>query len=193
MMDQRLKQRLVGAVVLISLAVIFIPVILEGPDDDWTPRVQDIPVPPQIEYQAEVELPVPDGLPAEAPLQAEPSAPEVASESTPVPPVQEPAAAATAIPAAPEKPAKPAAHSALPAGSWVIQVGSFTQQLNANGLRDRLQKAGYNSHLQEIAAAEGKAWRVLVGPFNSRAAAEKQRDRITSQYHLKGIVTQFKE
>lgn len=190
-MDQKLKQRLVGAVVLISLAVIFIPVILEGPDDEWTPRVQEIPVPPQIEYQAEVELPVPDELPTPAPeptAAAEALSPEAQTADIPPPPAEQSA------PVRPEPVAEPPpAKAEAPAGSWVIQVGSFSQQLNASGLRDRLKKTGYNSRLQEITAGSGKAWRVLVGPFETRAAAEKQRDRITSQHHMKGLVTRFKD
>jgi len=61
MMNQQLKQRLVGAVVLVSLAVIFIPIILEGPDDEWTPRTQGMPEPPPISYheEAETQLPLP--------------------------------------------------------------------------------------------------------------------------------------
>ena len=189
-MDQKLKQRLVGAVVLISLAVIFIPLILEGPDDEWTPRVQEIPVPPQIEYQAEIELPVPDEVPVPAPETPTPAAAPVPETQTAVvpPPAQEPA------PVQKEPVAEqPAARPETAAGSWVIQVGSFSQQLNASGLRDRLKKSGYNSRLQEITAGNGKAWRVLVGPFDTRAAAEKQRDRITSQHHMKGLVTQHKD
>jgi DedD protein len=191
MMDQKLKQRLVGAVVLISLAVIFIPIILEGPDDEWTPRVQEIPVPPQIEYQAEVELPVPDEQPALAPettTPAEVPAPETQTADVPPPPAEQPAGAQ------PEPVVEqPPARAQVPAGAWVIQVGSFSQQLNASGLRDRLKKTGYNSRLQEITVGNSKAWRVLVGPFETRAAAEKQRDRITSQHHMKGLVTQFKD
>lgn len=191
-MEQKLKQRLVGAVVLISLAVIFIPVILEGPDDEMTPRVQDIPAPPQIEYQAEVELPVParpPGSSAENPATVESPAPEGVVESTPAPAAHKPERPVTA---APVRPPKPASKHTLSAGSWVIQVGSFNQQLNARGLRDRLKKGSFDSHLQEIASGSGTAWRVLVGPFESRAAAEKQRARIISEYHLKGLVTRFK-
>jgi DedD protein len=194
MMDQKLKQRLVGAVVLISLAVIFIPVILEGPDDEWTPRVQEIPVPPQIEYQAEIELPVPEETPAPAPETTPPAAaplPETQTADVPPQPAEQPAPPA---PVQPEPVAEQAAAApAAAAGSWVIQVGSFSQQLNASGLRDRLKKTGYNSRLQEITSGNGKAWRVLVGPFDTRAAAEKQRDRITGQHHMKGMVTQLKD
>ena len=38
-MDSVLKQRLVGAVVLVALGVIFIPMLLEGPDDTLVPEL----------------------------------------------------------------------------------------------------------------------------------------------------------
>ena len=76
-MEQQLKQRLIGAVVLVSLAVIFIPVILEGPDDEWVPRTHDIPTPPELDYRASMDLPLP-----------EPDTPETpASGTTPAAPV----------------------------------------------------------------------------------------------------------
>jgi DedD protein len=192
-MDQRLKQRLVGAIVLISLAVIFIPFILEGPEDEWSPRTQDMPEAPRIDYQAEVELPLPSAVPE--PVEA-PQPEQTAQESMDLA-IPEPAAAGPAEPEPPARQAvppepvsKPPAPAATgPAGDWVIQVGSFSQQLNARGLRDRLQKAGYKSHLQEIKADDAPAWRVLVGPYGSREQAERQRDRITRELHLKGLVT----
>ena len=58
-MEQTLKQRLIGAIVLVSLAVIFIPIILEGPDDEWTPRRHSIPQQPQMDYRADMELELP--------------------------------------------------------------------------------------------------------------------------------------
>ena len=58
-MEQILKQRLIGAVVLVSLAVIFIPIILEGPDDEWTPRSHSLPDKPQLDYRADMEVVLP--------------------------------------------------------------------------------------------------------------------------------------
>lgn len=48
-MDIKLKQRLVGALVLISLGVIFIPMILHGPQHD-DPRTIEIKIPPRPDY-----------------------------------------------------------------------------------------------------------------------------------------------
>ena len=98
MMNQQLKQRLVGAVVLVSLAVIFVPIILEGPDDEWTPRTQGMPEPPPISYHEEAETQLP--LPVEqlAPPAAIQPAEPVESEPPPAP---DTAAAAAPQPAPP--------------------------------------------------------------------------------------------
>lgn len=198
-MNQLLKQRLVGAVVLVSLAVIFIPIILEGPDDEWSPRTQGMPEPPQIAYQAEGDVELP--LPAEEP--PEDMAPEPLSataESQPPPPVDagtpaaiqpssgtEPAATAPA-PAQPVRESPPPAPAA--SGDWAIQVGRFSQRLNAQGLRDRLKKAGYAAFLREDKTDSGQSWRVLVGPLQTRGDAEKIRDELASKRQLKGFVIQ---
>ena len=198
-MNQLLKQRLVGAVVLVSLAVIFIPIILEGPDDEWSPRTQGMPEPPQIAYQAEGDDELP--LPAEEP--PEDMAPEPVSataESQPPPPVDagtpaaiqpssgaEPAATAPA-PAQPVRESPPPAPAA--SGDWAIQVGRFSQRLNAQGLRDRLKKAGYAAFLREDKTDSGQSWRVLVGPLKTRGDAEKIRDELASKRQLKGFVIQ---
>lgn len=196
-MNQLLKQRLVGAVVLVSLAVIFIPIILEGPDDEWSPRTQGMPEPPQITYHTEGEAklpllveespqvlsPVPAGLTAEPQPQAEVEIPA----TTPSPP---PAAAAPAPAPAPVSKSPPPAPAAT--GDWAIQIGRFSQRLNAQGLRDRLKKAGYAAFLEEDRTNSGPSWRVLVGPLKTRGDAEKIRDELASKRQLKGFVIQNK-
>lgn len=198
-MNHLLKQRLVGAVVLVSLAVIFIPIILEGPDDEWSPRTQGMPEPPQIAYQAEGDVELP--LPAEEP--PEDMAPEPLSataESQPPPPVDagtpaaiQPSSGAGPAATAPA-PAQPVRESPPPApaasGDWAIQVGRFSQRLNAQGLRDRLKKAGYAAFLREDKTDSGQSWRVLVGPLQTRGDAEKIRDELASKRQLKGFVIQ---
>jgi DedD protein len=195
-MEQNLKQRLVGAIVLVSLAVIFIPIILEGPDDEWTPRSHSIPEPPQIDYRASMQLPLPADTTEPAAASTEPAdmqapaQPEQTAVTPPAPPIPEPEPAPQPEPVATEKPAAPEAApassaAALPAG-WYVQVGSFSQQMNASGLRDRLRSAGYDTRLQ----ATGSTYRVLVGPSDTRKQAEQQRDKLLAKQQLKGIVIQ---
>lgn len=210
-MEQKLKQRLVGAIVLVSLAVIFIPIILEGPEDEWSPRNQGIPEPPRMDYGVDMELALPpvdttetgeeESLDSATPETAA-AAPAVAP---PVVPPAEPVTAAAPPPpppaAAPEKPAKPPAAAAASAGEtgtlpvpppgWYIQVGSFSQRMNAEGLRDRLRAAGHTTRLQAINIGKAQVYRVLVGPADTRASAEQQAARLEKQQKIKGIVIEY--
>ncbi len=176
-MDQNLKHRLTGAIILVSVAVIFIPVILEGPDNEWTPLSHSIPEAPQLEYKAHLDVPAPIEAPAPVKPTAAQKPAEPAKTAVPVPepePVPEPV----------EQP-QPAAKSL---SGWYVQVGSFSQELNASGLGKRLELSGYETRLQKTTTKTGYAWRVMVGPSKTRDVAEKLRDRLASERQLKGIV-----
>lgn len=197
-MEQQLKQRLVGAVVLVSLAVIFIPIILEGPEDEWAPRGNSIPQPPPVDFRSAAELPLPA---AGEPAAEEPDEP-VPEEPAPAEPVPAPVAVAEAVPEppaaappppaerAPAKPVTPPAPATLPDG-WYAQVGSFSQQANADGLRELLAKAGYAARLQVTDTGKGSSYRVLVGPEKARAGAEKLLEKLVRDQKLKGIVIEL--
>jgi len=203
-MDQKLKQRLTGAIVLVSLAVIFIPIILEGPDDEWTPRSHSIPEAPPVEYQAEIELPLPEetstspvilkletatGTESESIVVEEPVETEVV-ETKPAPvKAPDPAPVAKSKPAPPPPP--PVAAPVSPLAGWYIQVGSFSQEMNAAGLRERIAAWGFDVRTQKISTGKGAAYRVLVGPSASRAKAEKLRDKLVNKHQIKGIVVEY--
>jgi len=205
-MEQKLKQRLVGAIVLVSLAVIFIPIILEGPDDKWSPRSHDMPEPPRMDYGTDMELALP---PVETPETGEV---EPMESGEPTEPGETVAAAAVEPPAAqpketrepvtvappppppsppPAAPVKKTESVPVPPPGWYIQVGSFSQRMNAEGLRDRLQAAGHATRLQAINIGKAQVYRVLVGPAASRAAAEQQSSRLATQQKIKGIVIEY--
>jgi DedD protein len=205
-MDQKLKQRLTGAIVLVALAVIFVPIILEGPDDEWTPRSHSIPEQPQMDYRASMGLEMPDpepadqeppggaitealNLPAAEPPPVE-ATPAPASRKTTEPVAATPKPVKKAAPAPAPKP-KPAKKTDASIKGWFVQVGSFGQELNANGLRSRLKSAGYDTRLQKIAIGKGYAYRVLVGPATSRAAAEKLAASLKSGQQLAGMVIEY--
>ncbi|MEN8206552.1 MAG: SPOR domain-containing protein [Pseudomonadota bacterium] len=209
-MDQKLKQRLTGAIVLVALAVIFVPIILEGPDDEWTPRSHSIPEQPQMDYRASMglELPEPETAVEEQTgdvITEVLSLPEDESPASKPPPVEaKPATTAskTAEPVvvapkparkapAPAPSPKPAKKAKAPIKGWFVQVGSFGQEMNANGLRSRLNSAGYDTRLQKIAIGKGYAYRVLVGPANSRATAEKLAANLKSGQQLAGMVIEY--
>ena len=216
-MDQKTKQRLTGAIVLVALAVIFVPIILEGPDNEWTPRSHSIPEQPQMDYRSSMELGIPEqptapadaapegaisealGLPESTP---EASAAETMPEASPPeqvvkaeppektePVASKPAEPVKKVPAPAPKPKKQAADTTIK--GWYVQVGSFGQEMNASGLRDRLKAAGYDARLQKAEIGKGYAYRVLVGPTTSRAAAEKNAATLKKKQQLAGMVIEF--
>jgi len=185
-MDQKLKQRLTGAVVLVSLAVIFVPVILEGPRDEWAPRDHTIPEPPDLGYSEPAELPLPMPVPAdEKPQQGgdDPVIPAKEPEPLPEPEPRPVVEAPTPTPPAGDE-------QSLTAG-WYVQVGSFSQADNADGLRDKLSAAGLSVHRQAVKTGPVTGYRVLVGPSKTRPQAEKLQAMLAASQQLKGIIVEI--
>lgn len=197
-MDVLLKQRLVGAIVLVALGVIFVPMILEGPNRTLVPEMEAFPEPEDQVISPPLEsFPAPDAVPAEPDTSivltdpppaevpegpAEPAKPLVEPEPEPEP-QPEPAAAKS------ETKKKPAKIESL--GSWVVQMGSFSSEQNALRMRDRLRKSGYATQVEK-ANIDGKSrFRVRVGPFLERADAERNRKQIQDKLTLKGRVLSY--
>ncbi|HEX7341760.1 MAG TPA: SPOR domain-containing protein [Rhodanobacteraceae bacterium] len=82
--------------------------------------------------------------------------------------------------------------AALPktrAGGWAVQVVAYSQRADADGLRDRLRKAGFDSYVDDIKANGQTLWRVRVGPLAQRDEAVSTLDRIKAKFpRLHGVV-----
>ncbi len=153
-----------------------------------------------------VTLPEPEKKP-EAAAQKAPEKPadkpaeklaEKASEPTPVPKATpKPAAsvaAATPVIAPPKaddgakaraqlegKPVQPASAqtaSAPAEGRFVVQVGAFADATKAREARQKLERAGLKTYTQVAETKDGKRIRVRVGPFGSKAEADKAAGKI---------------
>ena len=182
-MDQKLKQRLTGAVVLVSLAVIFVPVILEGPRDEWAPRDHTIPEPPDLGYSEPAELPLPMPVPAGG-------KPQHGGDDAAIPAtVPEPPAAPAPRPVV--KAPTPTSEIQSLATGWYVQVGSFSKTDNADRLRDRLRAAGQPAHRQAVKTGQVTGYRVLVGPSKTRPLAEKLQKLLAAKQQLKGIIIEI--
>lgn len=60
------------------------------------------------------------------------------------------------------------------AGKYTVQVGAFADAEKARDVRRKLEHAGLKTHLQTVEGKDGKrSTRVRVGPFESRAEADK--------------------
>ena len=160
-MDTQLKQRLIGGAVLVALAVIFLPMLVQGPAPDSgvanvSTRVTDAPA----EGFETRELPL-----------AGPAA------TTPAWPEALPATAPATTAAEPASPAGPAASPdpAIAAGQWAVSFGAYASARDADAVLQRLRQAGLEGFREEASINGRQAWRVRVGPYADRALAEAGR------------------
>jgi DedD protein len=191
-MDERLKQRIIGAVVLIVAAVVFLPMLLSGQDETVQVEVE-VPEAPLLDREPiapvePAELP-PAPTVAAMPETLEPAPAPVEPVATPEPaPVVEPAPEPETVTAAPE----PAPEPAPPAtGDWVIQLGSFSSAANAEGLSQTLRTQGYNAYTHAVTVQGNAITRVYVGPLASREAANRLRDELERKRGNKGLVVAY--
>ena len=63
-------------------------------------------------------------------------------------------------------------------GRFVVQVGAFSDNVKAHGARVKVERAGLKTYTQEVQAKDGPRIRVRVGPFASKAEAEKAAEKI---------------
>jgi DedD protein len=60
----------------------------------------------------------------------------------------------------------------------VVQVGAFADETRAREVRQKLERAGLKTYTHVAETAEGRRIRVRVGPFDTRAEAEKVAARV---------------
>lgn len=210
-MDTALKQRLVGASVLIALAVVVLPMLLGGRPDQSNPESQKIELPPRPaeldfetrRYPVRDEKPpaareeesdpprsLPSPRPAEAPVtdiaQEAPAEDGQAQESRPpVASVELESQKAPDIdPVEPPPVSQPevqAAPQTADNGRYVVQVASFGAADNANRLSESLRSFGYDVRVDSVKSDVGTLHRVRVGPYASEADANGAVSRLQSQ------------
>lgn len=167
-MDEQLKKRLVGAAVLASLAVIFLPMILSDGRgvDELAPVAAEIPPWPDQEFHSQLlKNEVPSAEPIPVPVKMKTSSGQ-----------KEPLATAPRV----------------GLSSWVIQAGSFSEIENARKLVIKLRKAGLDTMDPEQIEIRGKlVYRVRVGPEIEKENAEKLLPRIKKISGLAGKIRRY--
>ena len=195
-MDRALKERIIGAVVLVVFAVLVVPVFLDGSSGDVPIVSEPVSLPGQNEQQRETKtivlnrdrrepVPTPAAKPASVTSEAKkPDAGEIVVAKKAQPVKEEsvtPAKDATQKPAA-----KPAPESAT--GMWAVQLGSFSSQDNAEKLAAKLRSEGYAAFLSQLQTGSGKLHRVRIGPQKDRDSAESVASRLGTAGHSGQVV-----
>jgi DedD protein len=179
-MDQGLKERLVGAAVLVALGVILIPWVLDGPDAPLETGTNSLQLPaaeePMPMRTQTLRLDETVAPPAEEPAPAATAGAPAASETSPAPP--ETSVATTPVRAVPSpeprtaaaEPPKPAATAA--GGAWIVQLGVFGEEANARRMAQRSSTFGYKADVSSYRANGRTLYRVRVGSATSRGQAD---------------------
>jgi len=159
-MEAPLQQRIVGAIVLVTLGVIFIPALLDG-SGYKSRQVQDIKVSEKPEFpplsQKSVE-------PIVTPLE------EIKTK-------QEEVHKADA-----DKKHKKAIKS------FALQVGTFENNENAEVLRDQLRKAGYTTFVQKDESRGKTSYKVRIGPELEFSVLEKIKTDIKKSHKIDAYI-----
>jgi DedD protein len=199
-MDRRVKERLLGASILVAIVVLVVPELLSGPKAGAPPAAPNAITPEPIrnvtvdlatsKAQATSDPEPPSAAPpptARAPG-AEISPGSGAAAATPAAPAAlgaNRAASARAVPAAPVETPSP---SPISAARWAVQLGSFANRANADNLVHQLKAQGLTANVSSGGSGQSLRFRVRMGPFADREAAERTAARLKSLKHDSTLV-----
>ncbi|WP_444919592.1 SPOR domain-containing protein [Microbulbifer sp. CnH-101-G] len=209
------KQRIVGALVLIALAVIFLPSLLDRESKGHISEASQIPAEPDIR-PVEIGKPEPVAGVAPAPAAGEIFQPEVPEKfSNPAEGAAKFAASdsnsdsqsgsqskqdvSDSVPEAESDAAKTTKKAASPLVdeqgqpmAWVVQVASYKDDSRAQQLRMRLMDKGYRAYTRAVQTDKGRFVRVFVGPKVNKADAEGIKRELDSLLQAQTLVLRFK-
>jgi DedD protein len=202
-LDISLKQRLVGASVLVALGVIFIPMILERSSDDESLTVRmEIPAKPDVDFQNRLDDP-PAIEEVEWPESVEQATAEIRAEkSVDQPPATAETPEAVRLPEPVMTPAQKPTSKDLPQPKspkiaatpqqWIVQLGSFSKETNALVMQDKLKAGGYKAFVKAADTPAGRVYRVRIGPMVERTAAQDMVSKLGGQGY-RAIVMAYPE
>ncbi len=191
MMERALKERIIGAIVLVIFVVLVVPIFLDGSPDNGEFVSKDVLLPGHegegrktVILDRERSEPIPVANSEETVVVPEVKkpvpqpAPKLATE-------QKSARAEQDSKPPPKEATKPAASTT---GMWAVQLGSFSSKENAEKLAADLRKQGYAAFLSQLKTDSGQLHRVRIGPQKDRDSAEAMAARLLKAGHKGQVV-----
>lgn len=175
-MENKLKQRVTGAVILTALAIIILPMLLDGSAEDRARVIASIPEPPEIELRSLTVNDVKERMEA---MEAQSAArmPEMVEETTDF------------EAAAPE--ALNLDDNDLPV-SWSLQLASFKNPENALRLRESLRESEFRTYIIQAKTDDGEVYRVFVGPMLQKSRLAAIGEELETRFDLKGKIVRYR-
>ncbi|MBB5209848.1 SPOR domain-containing protein [Microbulbifer hydrolyticus] len=215
-LNDGVKQRIVGALVLAALAVIFLPTLFDREGARYIDVTSQIPPAPDIKpiTIAEPE-PVEDVEPAPPVdqvfqpeyVEQKTAAPDPESVSLEPPPEKakavEPEVAAAKPAQEAEPKSAPESHVQLPAEEtqlddkglpegWVVQVGAYKEAASAERIRSKLMDAGFRAYTRAVDTPKGRLVRVFVGPKLSRVDAQSDKQKLDKLLQAETLILRYR-
>ena len=202
-MDQNIKNRLVGIAVISALAVIFLPMILDGSGVEKAEL--EVTIPPQPEVRENPDFVVKQlelKQKADAVPEVEPRFVDEDSGAIPLPLAQESVSgeseaehskqlASTAVSGSDAN--KSVGEPAKTGGaSWVLQVGSFKDRNKALAQRDKLRKSNIAAvFIEQFNIDDQVNFRVRLGPFVSLDKTRVAKNKILAKHGIDGLIMEY--
>jgi len=155
-----LQQRIVGAIVLVTLGVIFIPALLDG-SGYKSRQVQDVEVKDKPEFP---------------PL----SQKKLKPVSTPIEQIKKQQGEARS--------ADPKKVHENKIRSFALQVGTFGSNENAEKMRNKMRKQGYAAYVQKSSDKGKSSYKVRIGPELERSILDKLKKDLKKSHKIDGYV-----
>lgn len=200
-MDNLVKQRLMGALILLALAVVFWPIIfVSSPDEGDDTVTVMVPTPPPLDSTPLEEPdnlglregPVPVGrrdLPGNVTLpvddsdfsDVEPAALPARADAIPDPSLAE--ARQTLSSPEMDEDGLPIAYS--------LQVATMADEERAEKLRQELVEAGYKGYVKRLRRSDRTLYRVLVGPKFTRSELEPVKVAVDQRWRVESMIIRY--
>ncbi|MDM7860333.1 SPOR domain-containing protein [Alteromonas sp. ASW11-36] len=204
-MSSALKNRLVGTIIVVALAVIFLPDLLDGQKADQQVALVSVPEAPvrkplvqpptfpteEVAAAASRPIEIVEEQPVDEVFEEQSDESEQQDTTTPDPAdvtSEEADQASLAEQTVIDRPIE----DDLQNSGWVIQLGSFRHQKNVRELLDKLENAGYRAFSRPVQTSAGQLTKVFVGPDLERGNLENSLAHLRELTGLSGKITQFK-
>jgi DedD protein len=198
--DNLVKQRLVGALILVALAVVFWPIIFLPDTRERDDLRVPVPDAPPVDL---TPLPEPDNAGLRQGVEAQARAetvddvvfPDADDANAPFEPAPLPIRADTI-----EEPDLATARETLTAPAmdadglpiaFSLQVATMGDKDRADALRDELVTAGYKGYVKRVRRDDRVLYRVLVGPKYSRDDLLPIKDAVDENWRVESMIIRY--
>jgi len=81
--------------------------------------------------------------------------------------------------------------SATDGHQYILQLGSFSDELNAKGLVENIEQNGFEAFVEPLFSEHGTVWRVRLGPYASRDQANQAAENLRERIGRDGLIMRY--